>query len=268
MSGRLARGLAITLLVGSVALQAVEVILIILTWSVPRGQGLNDPGTSLAFVVANLSFPIVGAILVWNRPSNLIGWLCLALGVAGHDILLGRYLAYTLLVSPETRLPSLLAIASLLPNLWMVPASCFLLMVTVFPTGVPASRGMRIAALLVPLVAVLSIVLTAIQPGRLPPPFERYENIIGIRGLDFSGEVGEALTGVFALTGVAIAMDMIRRFRRSTGDERQQFKWFVYASSWIPVLMVLYILTSLVEPDVVYVIDAMFPFALMGVTIA
>jgi hypothetical protein len=32
--------------------------------------------------------------------------------------------------------------------------------------------------------------------------------------------------------------------------------------------MVLYIVTVFVEPDVVYVLDAMFPFALMGVTIA
>jgi hypothetical protein len=204
---------------------------------------LNSPLAGIAFSLAGVAFAVVGSIIVWGRPGNLTGWLCLTFAF-GQTILLGRYLAFTLLVQPETSLPSLLAIAPLAQAGWLVPASCLLVLIIVFPSGSPATRGMLAVAWLVPAIGVSAMTLTAIQPGNLPASFEQYENALGVSGLDRASEFGSGLNVAFALIGVVAGVDMLRRFLRSTGDERQQFKWFAYVAAWIPPLAVLYVVTE------------------------
>ena len=84
---------------------AAGLVLLAATWSVPSGPALSGPEATLAFILANASFAVVGALIVWNRPANLIGWLCLAVGVVGYVDTFNRYLAYTLVEEPGTALP-------------------------------------------------------------------------------------------------------------------------------------------------------------------
>ena len=269
MSERLTGLLALVLLGVAAAMAVAQVALLAVTWSLPTGQELPDPVSSIGFVIGSFSFSLVGALIAWSRPTNGIGWICLGLAIIdiGQDILV-RYLAYTLLVAPDTSLPSLTAAGSLLPAAWLAPASFFLILLIVFPSGRPSSRWMTLVAWVIPLLAASSLALSAIQPGMLPPPFEQEANVLGIAGADGSADLALALTIAIALIGLLAAVDMVRRFRRSTGDERQQFKWFAYLTGWVPVVLLVWITLYALAPDRVSWIEAVFPFLLVSIPAA
>ena len=226
-------------------------VLLVPTWSVPTGPALSGPVATLAFILANASFGVVGALIVWNRPANLIGWLCLAVAIVGHDVTFGRYLAYTLVVEPDTSLPSLEALASFAAQFWLVPTTCFVLLLIVFPTGRPGSRAMAVVACALPAVVIGAIATGAVDPGRLPEPLERRENALGIDGFELAAALNLTFLLGFALFAAVGAADMLRRFLRSTGEERQQFKWFVYAAAGVPALMLASFVLAVFAPGAV-----------------
>jgi signal transduction histidine kinase len=120
----------------------------------------------------------------------------------------------------------------------------------------------------IPLLAAASLALSAIQPGKLPPPFEREDNVLGIAGAAGSSALALALTTAIALLGLVAALDMLGRFRRATGDERQQLKWFAFLAGWGPVLVLVWITVSVLAPDRVFWLDAIFPFFLVSIPVA
>ena len=268
-SGRLTRLLVLVLLGAAAAAAVAQLVLLAVTWSAPTGQELPGPVPSIGFVLGSFAFGLVGALIAWSRPANPIGWLCLGLAVVdlGQDVL-GRYLAYTLLVAPETPLPSLTAAGSLLPGAWLAPAGCFLVLLIVFPRGRPSSRWMTRVAWGIPLLAAASLALSAVQPGPLPPPFDAEDNVLGLAGADGSADLAVVPTTAVALLGLLAAADMVRRFRRATGDERQQFKWFAYLTGWVPVLLLVWTALAALAPDRVAWLEALFPFLLVSVPVA
>jgi hypothetical protein len=263
---RLTRLLILVLLVVAATSAVAGIVLVGLTWSVPRSDALNGPAASVGFILATFSFAVAGALIAWSRPRNPIGWLCLASAIS--DVSLSRYLAYTLLVEPETVLPSLTAAGALVEHLWLVPATGFVVLLIVFPRGVPSSRLMTGIAGIVVLFGVSAVALGATQPGNLQAPFERYENPLGAEGLAGSRGAVTGLTLGVVLIGIGAAVEMLMRFRRSTGDERQQFKWFAYVTGWIPPLMLVWLALSALHSDALNVLEVVFPFLLISVPIA
>ena len=268
-SGRLTRLLVLVLLGAAAAAAVAQLGLLAVTWSAPTGRELPGPVASIGFVLGSFAFGLVGALIAWSRPANPIGWLCLGLAVVdlGQDVV-GRYLAYTLLVAPETPLPSLTAAGSLLPGAWLAPAGCFLVLLIVFPRGRPSSRWMTRVAWGIPLLAAASLALSAVQPGPLPPPFDAEDNVLGLAGADGSADLALVPATAVALLGLLAAADMVRRFRRATGDERQQFKWFAYLTGWVPVLLLVWTALSVLAPDRVAWLETLFPFLLVSVPVA
>jgi hypothetical protein len=92
------------------------------------------------FLVPFLAFPLVGALIASRRPTNAIGWICLAVGLLWMlNIISGGYGIYGLRASPGS-FP--IAIGS--QGEWMGPATVGLLgtfLILLFPDGrLPSGR--------------------------------------------------------------------------------------------------------------------------------
>jgi uncharacterized membrane protein SirB2 len=103
-----------------------------------------------------------------------------------------------------------------------------LFLILLFPTGKLLSSRWRVVAWTAGLVLVASLVSLALRPG----PIQNFPSVRNPFGGPPFVEWVEAVGGV---TGpacfVAAIISLILRFRRSRGEERQQIKWFAYASA-------------------------------------
>jgi hypothetical protein len=82
---------------------------------------------------------------------------------------------------------------------------------------------------------VFLILTTA--PGELDPPFEAYENPLAVTSSEGYAAAALGLICV-CLAFIAVAgVDLLRRFRRSRGEERQQFKWFAASAGFLVLVL-------------------------------
>jgi hypothetical protein len=178
-------------------------------------NGTAAPAAPVTTPVIHVAFATVGALVAWRKPGNPLGWLFCAFALLRMLHLVAVQVAgYAFMTAPGA-LPSgsevalaWLAAWLLIPSLAPVPFMLFL-----FPDGRLLSRRWRFAAwFILAGIAVFSIA-DALQPGR-------------------NAEVLGPLVRVAATAIVFTAgVHMLVRFHRSRGEERQQLKWFAYATS-------------------------------------
>ena len=104
---------------------------------------------SLPDVLIMVSFLLVGLVLTWKRPPNLVGRALLLSG-AGMLLggVLGAYAELALLAKPEAGLPAGAAVGALAVGSWTpLMAGVFLLLI-VFPSGTLSSPAVRRFAIL------------------------------------------------------------------------------------------------------------------------
>lgn len=211
---------------GSVVLNAVN------------GTLSQDPVGSAALLIAFAAFATMGAVISWRRPANAIGWVFATIGVlAGVGGFAEGYARYALTTPSAT--PPLGVLSAWFQGWYWGPLIGLIIVFTplLFPTGRPPSARWRPVAWL----AVGSIsaftALAALQ-NRLALNDSRLEvdNPIGIRGLPDpeQGVAGLVLTILVGGSILGAFASVVVRFRRATGDERQQLKWFTYAAALIP----------------------------------
>jgi hypothetical protein len=178
--------------------------------------------------VVAVGFSTIGAVVAPRFPArNPIGWLFCAIGLVGAVLLFcGEYAAYSLLSWPGSQ-PSGEAAAWVASWLWVAHVGLFAFLGLLFPDGRPPSPRWRPFAWLVGASVVAGSVAAAYSPG----PVEGlgfHRNPLGIEGLpDLSVSV-EIL--VFALM-LGAAASLLVRLRRCGGLERQQVRWFAYATA-------------------------------------
>ena len=179
-----------------------------------------------------LAFPLVGALIASRRPENLIGWICLAVGIFWMlAITSGSYALYGLRVATPGSVPFPAAIGSLGQELG--PASAGLIgtyLILLFPDGRLPSRRWRPLAWLSGAVIVSMTVGGILTPGKLED-LRGVRNPFGLEQYLWVGDLAQSVILLLPLCILASVASLVLRFLRSSGEERAQIKWLAFAAS-------------------------------------
>src|SRR5829696_4898251 len=210
-------------------LATINLVLVVLNSSHPD---VHIPEPWIGHTVSAVAFSLVGAVVGSRRPENPIGWLFCAIGVFAAIVLLSsEYAAYALLAQPDS-LPGGLAMVWIRAWVWVPYVGLFVLLFLVFPEGWPQSRALRWFASLVLFVIAYGTVLAAFSPGPIDAIGGAVDNPLGmeaLRGVGTNSAVGP-LESVLYVLGIVAAASLFGRMRRTRGVQRQQIKWFAYAT--------------------------------------
>lgn len=196
-----------------------------------------------------LLFSTTGLVILRRQPSNRIAWifLLLPLGV-GIERLAGAYATVYVTSQPRDVLGALAVWTA--GTYWPSGISIVLLMgylPILYPDGRPPTARWRVALYALPLVWALQVASVAFEPGRFDAPFDRWANPFGMQFGSSSSAVvlrtaGNVVLPLLLLLGVSA---LVVRWRRSSGVERQQLKWFLYAVFVLFLVMVVNTLVPL-----------------------
>jgi signal transduction histidine kinase len=164
-----------------------------------------------------ISFAIVGALIVWRRPRNRIGWVCCGIGILWgfEEFVLGfsSYLSY----APHPPIPGVHVWTWLVNWVWIAPVNLTLIFLPLlFPDGKPVSPRWWTLAW----VALGGLVISIAGATA------------GVTALSVVGQIIELTCAVLAPCTLLI------RYRRGQFEERQQIKWFAGAALLLAALAV------------------------------
>jgi hypothetical protein len=222
-STRAAAILAWSLAAASVFLLLTAAMLLYLSRSAAPasedGSNWLDYALTIAFPVMVAAYATVGALVASRHPSNAVGWLLCAVGLAtAVEAFTDTYRHYAEDMD--------LAGAEAADFLYGInPGALLAIFVSlVFPDGRLPSRRWRPVVWLVGAAVVIYVVDAGLEPGGADP--------LGV-------ELPTKVYGVLVVVGIwllivgilgAVASVALRLWR-ARGQERQQLKWLVYATS-------------------------------------
>ena len=211
----------------------LDLALVVANRSAVGADSVGFPG-EVAVLAAVTS--TVGALIASRVPDNAIGWLFCAIGVGLAASIVAQDYAIRGLVSDPGSLPAATTMAWL--GSWLFgagPVGIFVLLL--FPNGhLPSPRWRPVAWL-----AALSLVAFTIGAAVVtaPPGQEDLRGFHGPTQLQGLGGIVVFLAGNLAvLAALASALGLVLRLRRSSGEERQQLKWFVFAAGLLALALV------------------------------
>jgi hypothetical protein len=205
--------------------------------------------TTLWLLIPFLAFPLVGAFIVAQRPSNTVGWILLAAGLG--TLVTSFSAAFIGLAKIRHTINDLPARwVDLAGNLvWPVNLTLGVLMLYLFPDGRPLSPRWRIVVWT--LLATLGGVVLgqAVYPGPLEQNGQAM-NPLGVPALagfsNFAVTVLQALLPLFVLLAVT---SLILRYRRAGPAQRQQIKWVVFGSVVMIIIVAAGIFANPLNPN-------------------
>jgi len=195
-------------------------------------------GVALLAILSLLVFVGVGLVLVLRLPRHPVGWLLLAAGTLLQVATAATAYSWAAFVRAPGTLP--LGVQALLIGFAWIPAlGCLFLAIMLFPTGRPPSRRWDAAVTVVALATAILAAASLAQPELLVAeslstqggPLLAVPNPLaadGMLGMILGYLYGSPLLYIAYLIPVAA---VVARFRTAAGNERQQLKWFAYASS-------------------------------------
>jgi hypothetical protein len=227
MSRRTATRIAWLLCVLSLALTALSLLFL--------ARSISHPGVHifdhwLDSTLAAIVFSTVGAVIAPRTPPhNPIGWLFCAVGLLfAVTHFSAEYAIYTLLAAPGSPLPGGEAAAWITSWLWIPQLGSVVFVVLLFPDSRLPSRGWRWFAWLSVLLVLMGAVLSALSPGPISVGLGPIRNPLGVESLPSFIKVVERIVNTLLFAAV---ISLFIRLRRARELERQQIKWFVYATA-------------------------------------
>ena len=174
-----------------------------------------------------VGYSTVGAVIGPHcSPNNPIGWLFCAIGlIFGATHFSTEYATYALLAQPGSLVGGEAA-AWMSSWLWVPGLGLVVFLGLLFPDGRLPSARWRPFAWFTTATVLVGAILAAFSPG--PILLTPIENPRGIEGLPSVYRIVEAF--MYALIVVA-AGSMLARLRQASEVERQQIKWFAYATT-------------------------------------
>ena len=226
MGARAASWLAWTMWALSMALTALSLWLLVLARSYPDVPVYYFWAEG---VLVAIGFSTVGAVIVSRMPpENPVGWLLCATGFlwAAHHFA-AQYAIYALLAAPRS-LPGGRAAAWTYPWLAYLSLGLILFVFLLFPDGRVPGRPWRWFARLSALFTAVAMVLAAFSHGPIAVGLPYIHNPLGIEGLPNAYKL---LLVLMIALGAAAATSLLVRWVHARGIERQQIKWFAYATA-------------------------------------
>jgi hypothetical protein len=204
-------------------------------------------GAFLLPVLGVLVFVGVGLLLTLRLPRQPVGWLLLWAGALFQLAMAASAYAWAAFIRAPGTLP-LGEVALHIAFAWIPALGCLFLAIMLFPTGRLPSRRWRLPAALVVMAIALSMVASALGqrefevsqsaaggPSAAPLVVANPLWIDGTLATLLGHAHSSPLTFVAYLIPLAAALV---RFRTAAGTERQQLKWFAYASSFLILVLV------------------------------
>ncbi len=186
---------------------------------------------ALGFIPVTTAFALVGALIA-ARTGNRLGWFFLAVAtVTAVSVAAEQYAGR----ATTAQLPgaawagwTLTVVLGLVgPFVFLVPL--------LFPDGAPPSPRWRPVVWVAAAAGVVEAVASGISDVNFSSNFPHLRDpVVLVAPL---GTAYNVATSIGPMVFVAGAVSMIVRFRRSGDEQRQQFKWFMYASVFAAVVV-------------------------------
>lgn len=232
MSTWTARRLAWSVGIVSIVLLVVALVLMF----VDRGSDLpNDvatwSATDVLGVFVSLGVPVLGVVIVNKRPRNAIGWVFIVAGTALALVTFGQVYALHALRADPGSLPAGRVLAWVSNVLWPIPFAALILLFLLFPTGhLPSPRWRPVLWLVMVILLVLSVGALILATAGWSQPFAGIDVAAGSVSTVAKTVIVIAVLAEIVALLLSVA-SLLVRFRRSTGEERLQLKWFVSAAA-------------------------------------
>jgi hypothetical protein len=217
--------LASTAVSGALAIGAL--VFLALSWDAPLPDSWGFRGAS---IIHAIGFTGVGAIVALRRPANAIGWLLLAAGFISALGAFGLEYGVYAIVGRAIALPGGFFGAWLGSWTWVLFITGILpFVLLLFPDGRLLSARWRPVGWAAVLNVLVTAAFMAFKPGALQlaayadNPFTPLPPSV----VDRFSAIGIGLA--FPVMGGA-SWSLVRRFRRSTGIEREQIKWLAFSA--------------------------------------
>jgi hypothetical protein len=212
----------------SLALTSASLAAIISSFLIPATP-YSEWLITVLFSTFAAAYVLVGGLVSARRPDNAVGWLMLAIGGSlTLPLLLAAYAGQALLEHPSWPLGA--EAAWVTTWLFLVAFFGIVLLILVFPRGRLVGPFRRWTARTAAGATAILVVAAALLPGRMDG-FGRVRNPFGIDA--WSEQLARVTfwSGALLVATFLMALGTIFvRLRDARGEERQQLKWFAYAT--------------------------------------
>jgi signal transduction histidine kinase len=208
-------------------------------------SGIWPPLYSIALPLFTASFALVGGLVVSRQSKNVIGWICLTIGlIAGAYALVIRY---SLVAEFDTAasLPGGLWTTWVVQWAWIpLDSMLFVFLPAFFPTGrlpsprwrvivwlgIPAAGVTTAAAALYPVMSLWTAGPSCVWSTAIPGPCYRFDNPFPLTLSTSLLDVVFRLSGGLQSVVIFLAtLSLVARYRRASREIRAQLKWLMSA---------------------------------------